>query len=245
MEDRDNAHRGSARRAVRGLGERVAQAAVFTRAAVRYWLVVFPRACVELRRWRRRAALIPSPALRQAALAALEERGNIEGAAAFAAFVPRRRRGGVVRALVAFHVAYNHVDALAELPSDDPVGNARDLHEALLVALDPDMAHRDARRLHPRYEDGGYLAEVVDACRTALGGLPAYAAVAAQARGAAARIVAFQSLSLGGREELKRWALRLEAGWRPPRAVGDRCRRRLLAWRVRADRGGRRVLAAR
>jgi tetraprenyl-beta-curcumene synthase len=209
MEDRDNAHRGPARRAVRGLGERVAQAAVFTRAAVRYWLVVFPRACVELRRWRRRAALIPSPALRQAALAALEERGNIEGAAAFAAFVPRRHRGGIVRALVAFHVAYNHVDALAEQPSDDPVGNACDLHQALLVALDPDMAHRDARRLHPRYEDGGYLAEVVDACRTALGGLPAYAAVAAQARGAAARIVAFQSLSLGGREGLERWALML------------------------------------
>jgi tetraprenyl-beta-curcumene synthase len=210
MEDRDSAHRGSARPAARGRGERVGQAAAFTRAAVCYWLAVFPRACLELRRWRRRAALIPGPALRQTALAALQERGNIEGATAFAAFVPWRRRGGVVRALVAFHVAYNHVDALAEQPSDDPVGNARYLHEALLVALDPDMAHRDARRLHPRYEDGGYLAEIVDACRTALGGLPAYAAVAAQARGAAARIVAFQSLSLGSREGLERWARTLE-----------------------------------
>ncbi len=210
MEDRDKAHRGSARWAARDLAERVALAAVFTRAALRYWLVVFPRTCLELRRWRRRAALIPSPALRQAALAALAERGNIEGAAAFAAFVPGRRRGRVVRALVAFQVAYNHVDALAEQPSEDPVGNARHLHEALLVALDPDMAHRDPYRLHPRYEDGGYLAEIVEACRTALGGLPAYAAVAVQARAAVARIVAFQSLSLGGREQLERWARTLQ-----------------------------------
>ena len=184
---------------------------VFARAALRYWLTIFPRACVELRRWRRRAARIADPTLRRGALDALDKRGNIEGAAAFAVTVRRRRRGAVVRALVAYQALYNYVDMLAEQPSEDPVQNARCLHEALLVALDPGALDAGAPQpdyyaRHPQCEDGGYLAEMVAVCRSALSGLPSHAAVAAPARRSAARIVAFQSLSLGVRDELEDWA---------------------------------------
>jgi tetraprenyl-beta-curcumene synthase len=189
-----------------GLAERFALAGVFVRAALCYWLVVFPRTRVELRRWRRRAARIDDPVLRGAALDALAKRANIEGAAAFAAVMPGRRRGRVVQALVAFQVAYDYVDLLAEQLCAEPARNARHLHAALLVALEPGAPHHDYYACHGQREDGGYLAAIVDACRSALSALPSAGAVAASARRSATRIVAFQSLSLGERHELERWA---------------------------------------
>ncbi len=197
---------GSVRMDRLGFGEHLALTGVFAGAALRYWLVVFPRVGRELRHWRRRAARIPDPQLRRSALAALGKRGNMEGAAAFAAFVPRRRRAAAVRALVACQAIYNHADMLAEQPSAEPADNAHDLHGALLVALDPHAAHRDYYAHNPQPGDGGYLAEIVDACRAALGELPAYRPAARPARRLAARIVAFQSLSIDGRGKLEDWA---------------------------------------
>jgi tetraprenyl-beta-curcumene synthase len=193
----------------RPVGDRLELARVFAGATPRYWLTVFPEVCRELAHWRRRAAAIEDPALRALALAALEKRGNIEGAAAFAAFVPRRYRGAAVRALTAFQAAYNYADMLAEQPSEDPVGNGRRLHEVLLVALDPAAAHVDYHEHYPRREGTGYLDEIVERCRAALATLPSYAAVAPAAQRAAARIVDCQSLSLGehgrAQEQLEHW----------------------------------------
>jgi tetraprenyl-beta-curcumene synthase len=116
----------------------------------------------------------------------------------------------VVRALVAFQASYDYADMLAEQPCPDPVRNGRRLHSALEVALDPRAAHPDYYEHHPHREDGGYLEELVDACRDTLRALPSFAAVATCAQRAAARIVAFQSLGLcgreGGREALERYA---------------------------------------
>jgi tetraprenyl-beta-curcumene synthase len=101
---------------------------------------------------------------------------------------------------------------LAEQPGADPVANGRRLHQALLVALDPAATHPDYYALHPQCEDGGFLAALVDTCRTALATLPCRAAVADAAWAATARIVAFQSLNLtedqGGHGGLERWARR-------------------------------------
>jgi tetraprenyl-beta-curcumene synthase len=180
-----------------GVRERLALAGVFAAAALRYWLTVFPGVCRELARWRRRAGGITDPVLRGLALAALGKRGNIEGAAAFAAFVPRTHRNLVLRAVVAFQVAYNYLDLLAEQPSPDPAANARRLHEALLVALDPAAAHLDYYEYNPQHDDDSYLSEIVEVCRGALGVMPSYAAVAPSARRAALRIVEFQSLGAG------------------------------------------------
>jgi tetraprenyl-beta-curcumene synthase len=227
MEGRSDAPGGLTRPAGGGPGERLALAATFVRAAVSYWLTVFPRASWELRRWRRRAARISDSALRRAALEALEKRGNIEGAAAFAALVRGRRRRTVVRALVAYQAAYNYVDLLAEQPSVDPVANAQRLHEALLVALDPLAAHPDYYAMRPGCDDGGYLAEIVDACRAALNELPSRAAVAIPASRAAARIVAFQSFSQAPCEQLEGWASTLApadsglAWWEAAAAAGS------------------------
>jgi len=191
---------------------RVALAASFASAAQRYWLGVYPRVCLERRRRRTRATQIPDPLLRRTAIEAHRKWGNIEGAAAFATFVPRAHRPAAARAMACYQAAYNYLDILGEQPSSDPVANGRSLHSALLVALDPDpdRSHADYYAHNCQHDDGGYLAEIVDACRAALATLPSYPLVAPAAMRAAERIVAFQSCNTGERQgdlaALQRWA---------------------------------------
>lgn len=195
-----------------GFGERLASAGAFAGAARRYWTGVYPQVRRELEHWRERADEIPDPVLRALALDAQRKRANPEGAAAFATFAPHADRTAMVRALVAFQSAYDYLDVLAEQPQADPVAGAGALHEALLDSLDPagDELEPDYYARYPRREDGGYLAELAQACRSALATLPSYAALAPAAQRAAARIVQFQSLNLseaqGEHDALARWA---------------------------------------
>ncbi len=184
--------------------ERTALALTFTAAAARYWLSVYPHVLREARHWRRRAEQVPDGALRRLALSTQrQERGNLEGAAAFAVLAPRPQRARVVRAVVAFQAIYDYVDTLAEQPSTDPVENGRQLHRALLSALDPDTGRPDTGRsdyyVHSLHkEDGGYLGELIDACRRAFGALPSHASLTAPAQDAVQRIVTFQGLAHDG-----------------------------------------------
>ena len=134
----------------------------------------------------------------------------MQGAALFAVLAPRALRPETVRALVAFQAAYNYLDTLAEQQSAHPVENARRLHRALLVAVDPDIPHEDYYARHPQREDGGYLLEMVECCRASIRVLPSYPQVTRSVQAAAGRIVAFQSLSCDGFEgeydRLERWA---------------------------------------
>ena len=189
----------------------MALAAGFAKAARSYWVGVFPRVCREVGQWRERAVAIPDPTLRRVALTNLRvERSNLDGAAAFAAFVPCARRTPVIRAQVALQVAYDYVDTLAEEPCADPIRNGRRLHGVLGAALDPGGPQRDYYAHHPQRDDAGYLREIVEACRAVLRELPSYGLVAASARRAAERMASYQSLNLsehqGDHAALARWA---------------------------------------
>jgi tetraprenyl-beta-curcumene synthase len=185
-------------------------ACVFADTVLCYLVRVLPDVRSELAHWRGRAEEIPDPRLRRSARESLAKRGNIEGAALFATLAPAVRRSDTVRALVAFQTAYNYLDALSELPCADPRANAEQLHQALLTALHPSAEHLDYYAHTPDRGDGGYLTALIDACRTALSCLPSFPALAPAARGAAARIVDFQTLNLaescGGHDGLSRWA---------------------------------------
>jgi tetraprenyl-beta-curcumene synthase len=192
---------------------RLALAHAFAGAATKYWLGIFPQVGRELRHWRELALEIPDPALRNLALVTQgEERGNLEGAAAFAVLAPRAHRARVVRAAVAFQATYDYVDTLAEQPSTDPVANGQQLHLALLTALHPGSEHHDYYRHHPASQDNGYIRNLVDTCRSAFGALPSYASVAEGALRAARRMVGYQSLIHNARDErheaLALWACR-------------------------------------
>jgi tetraprenyl-beta-curcumene synthase len=191
---------------------RKALAACFMKASRRYWLNVFPSIRRESRYWRGRAEAIPDPVLRRLALEAQRiKRGNIEGSAAFAAFAPTEHRQDVVRAQVAFQSAYDFADTLSEQAHVDPVSNGRQLHQALMAALDHSGRQPDYYARNDRREDAGYLEEIVESCRSALNALPSRASIIGPARRVATRIVAYQSLNLsepqGGHRHLKRWAL--------------------------------------
>jgi tetraprenyl-beta-curcumene synthase len=190
--------------------ERLVLSSAFLTAALRYWLIVFPAVRGELRRLRESAREIPDAGTRALALEALGKRENIEGAAAYAAFTPRRWRKETMHALVAFQAAYSYTDTLSEQPGADHAANARRLHEGLRAALDPSMEHLDYFEHGPRHEDGGYLLALLDSCRLSVAQLPAYPLVATAAQQAAERIAAFQSLSSTPseteRSRLERWA---------------------------------------
>ncbi len=185
----------------------IASMGSFVQMACRYWFSVFPCICQEARFWTDRAAHIPDPLLRRLALDSLyNKRGNIEGAAAFAALAPRAQRALVVRMLVAWQAAYDYVDTVAEQPSVDQGANGRQLHLALLAALEPGPRHGDYYAHHDHDDDGGYLEALVDAVRAAFVAFPSHGAVAAPVRRAAMRIVSYQSLNQDDHRALARWA---------------------------------------
>jgi tetraprenyl-beta-curcumene synthase len=182
----------------------------FAATVVRYLSAVLPATRRELSQWRSRAVQIPSANLRRTALHALSKRGNVEGAALFATLAPASCRRLTIRALVAFQTAYNYLDALSELPSEDPRANGYQLHQGLLVALQAGAPHPDYYAHNPDCGDGGYLTAILDGCRHALADLPSYPLLAPMALEAAARIVDFQGLNLsedqGGHGALESWA---------------------------------------
>ncbi len=169
-------------------------AIAFASAARRYWLGIFPIARNEIRRLRHRAADIPNPVLRGLALdAQLRKSTSLEGAAAFATFVPLRRRVAITKLLVDLQCIFDYADTLMEQSNDNPAANASQLHNALLVALQPDQPHLDYYQYYTRQDDGGYLVGLIDACRTLIRELPSYGLVNEVVLEHASRIVFYQS----------------------------------------------------
>lgn len=186
-------------------------AGAFALAARRYWLGVFPVVRSEIRRLQHCAHFISGTELRLLAIHNLKaESGNLEGAAAFAAFLPRAHRNCVVRAQVTFQAAYDYVDSLAEQPRAVSATNARRLHCALIVALSPGAPHLDYYAHHTCRNDDRYLIDLVDTCRSAITRLPSYPLVAEAIRRNAQRIVAYQTrtnlASERGHRALALWA---------------------------------------
>lgn len=179
-------------------GGSIVRVLAFTRAALRYWLTVFPDAHAELGVWRQRAQQIPDGALRRAALDALHtKRDVLEGAVAFAVFVPSPACGEVVRAIVAFEIAFDYLDNLVELANPEPVLNGCSLCQALSSMAELNSTHPDYYRHHVASDDDGYLEALVDRCRTTLAKLPSYSVVAEPLHRALWRISMYQSFNHG------------------------------------------------
>jgi tetraprenyl-beta-curcumene synthase len=178
-------------------------------------LEVSPQVKREIAHWRQRAEAIPDRRLARLALnTQAGERGHLEGAAVFALLAPRTRRREVIRAAIAFQALYDFLDTLAELPVRDPVANGRRLHAALIAAVDPARAH-EAYLEHSGFAagDGGYVGDLIDACRDAIARLPSYALVAELCIEAAVRMAEYQSFNHDPddreRDALRSWAAAL------------------------------------
>lgn len=189
---------------------RLRLAGALARALLVYWLIVFPRARREVRHWWGAAAAIADPELRALALGKLRSEALVaEGAAAFAILARRRHRADVVRAVVAYEILYDVVDAIGEAPSADPLAHNRAVNAALVDAVAPctPLRHRLRRGAE---EETCYLTQLIRRCRAATCRLPAHALVLPALTRFAARAAEAQSLNHAGIEEghraLARWA---------------------------------------
>lgn len=201
------------------------------RALIVYWFVVFPQARREVRRWCGSAAAIEDPELRDLALGKLSSEGLVaEGAAAFAILARRAHRADVVRAVVAYEILYDVVDAIGEVPASDPLAHNRAVHAALLDALAPGapLRHRlDA--FGCTGGDGSYLALLVRHCREAVLRLPAHQLVLPGLARFAGRAAEAQSLNHAGHRDghraLEYWATEQQLPdflwWEVAAAAGD------------------------
>ena len=128
----------------------------------------------ELIRWRNLAGRIPEGPLRIDAIdALLRKRGQSDGAALFS-ILPKSRCRSYLRLLVAYQVIWDYLDSVSERGAHAGITNGRQLHLALVDALDPGGPKRDYYAHSPWREDGGYLQALVDTCRECCTRLPAY-----------------------------------------------------------------------
>jgi tetraprenyl-beta-curcumene synthase len=201
-------------------------------AGVVYWLRIYPRARLEIRRWAARAGQIPDPTLRAQALFKLtHERLNPEAATFFAVLAPRRHRAALVRVMVCFQIAYDYLDAINEEPETAGLRNGLQLHRALSDAVSSCSSGCDYYRYHPQRDDGGYLVDLVSTCRDALWTLPSASAIESLLIHAAARCGEAQSRNhavlVEGDGQLIDWAAnqreRSEYLWWELAAAGISC----------------------
>lgn len=168
-----------------------------------YLRTLHPLARAELARWSARAAGIPDETLRRQATATLiDERSNAEGAALFASLAPPKWAPNVVRASVAYQVMYDYLDTVTEPAVPDHRADCALLHQAVVEALVPDAPTSDWYALHPARDDGGYLLDLVSACRSACAGLPSYRRVLGEIARSARRSGEVQTLTHAAPEDV-------------------------------------------
>jgi tetraprenyl-beta-curcumene synthase len=128
----------------------------------------------EVRHWRRLANQIPVPAIRNDALNAITaKRSHIDGAALFSV-LPATRNRSLIRLLVAYEVIWDFLDSVNERSAAAGLASGKQLHIALVDALDPTRPIRDYYYFSPWPDDGGYLRALVTACRANCLQLPSF-----------------------------------------------------------------------
>jgi len=183
------------------------------RANACYWRSLAPLVAAELDRWLDDAQRIPAETLRAVALQNLEEEGfNAQATATLASLAPPCHRRAVIEGIVALQLIYDYIDSLLEQHLPAALDDGRRLCRALTDAIDlqatpaavyysPDSAHTD---------DGGYLARLVGAVRSALGQLPSAPQIRIAAGAAAERCAEAQARAHveddAGRGQLEEWA---------------------------------------
>lgn len=167
-----------------------------------------PAAERATRHWRTRAEAIPDTPIREDALLSIaRKRGHAEGAALFAV-LPDRRSDVLLELLVAYETIWDFLDNVSERHTTE--ANGRELHLALIDALDPERPLADYYRHHPWSDDGGYLKELVEFCRRGCRALPSYERVRLPLLREAwrAQVLALNHLTDSRRRDaaLERWA---------------------------------------
>lgn len=136
--------------------------------------IVMPLVARELDRWRNFAASMPNRELSHQAIQSITHKQfHAEGGAIYATASPENA-DRLVRLIVALQTISDYLDNLCDRTASESEDDFRNLHLAMLDAVDPCRETADYYRLHPNQDDGGYLQALVDECRRQLEGLPSY-----------------------------------------------------------------------
>lgn len=138
---------------------------------------ILPEVRQELRNWQVVIAQMPDDELRQQALASMTSKQfHCEGGAVYA-LENLSMRHLLIPLIVAFQTISDYLDNLCDRSTSmDPI-DFRQMHQAMLDAIQPDAPLHDYYAYHAEQNDGGYLASLVRTCQARIKQLPAYAAV--------------------------------------------------------------------
>jgi tetraprenyl-beta-curcumene synthase len=168
----DRARAGNARAASHTGHARVGVA--LARASARELIWGLRLVSKEVEGWRARAAQIPDAELRADALTAIRrKRGNINGAGLFWT-LPDRRNRDLLAVLVAYEILADYLDCVSERTAGLGLANGRQLHLALVEALEPGAEISDYYSHRHTGDNGGYVRTLVESCRAHCAALPGY-----------------------------------------------------------------------
>lgn len=187
------------------LAARQARALIATIARGLAWGL--PAVGEELRAWRAHAAQIADQEIRGHALSTLDRKRSHAAGAALFAILPRRRDSNLLRLLVAYETLWDYLDTTNERAPEER--NGRQLHLALIDAIDPSRPQTDCFKYHP-WDDGGYLHALVACGRGCCMALPSHSrarqALIGEARRAQVLALNHETHPCRRDEALRNWA---------------------------------------
>ncbi|PLR98221.1 tetraprenyl-beta-curcumene synthase family protein [Bacillus sp. T33-2] len=129
---------------------------------------VLPEVNREIQRWKRRAGMIPNPELRKQALASIELKAfHCEGGAIFS-LAALENSSDAIRFIVAYQTISDYLDNLCDRSTSHDPADFAALHEGMSDALSLGAASGTYYRERLDRDDGGYLSELVQTCRSVL-----------------------------------------------------------------------------
>ncbi|CAH0346802.1 tetraprenyl-beta-curcumene synthase family protein [Bacillus sp. CECT 9360] len=135
---------------------------------------VFPIAHEELDYWKKRVELIPDQELRKQALDSINAKTfHCEGGSILA-LVAEEKRAEAIRFIVAYQTISDYLDNLCDRSTSLDPEDFKALHESMQHALDIEAEQTNYYRCRTEHDDGGYLSDLVETCRSVLRDIPNY-----------------------------------------------------------------------
>jgi tetraprenyl-beta-curcumene synthase len=148
---------------------------------LRFVRIVFPLVDSELAYWQQYASTHGTDELSKQALASIStKKFHCQGGSVYSLYknVPTK---DFVKLVVALQTISDYLDNLCDRAGIADETAFRQLHLAMTDALDPDRPLNDYYAAYPYQDDGGYLQQLVTACRAEIAKLPSYHLVKAEA----------------------------------------------------------------
>lgn len=148
----------------------------------RVYRYILPEVRSQLGVWREVAGTIPDPELKTQAIASMTTKQfHCEGGAVYAA-ANLQQKNVLIPLIVAFQTISDYLDNLCDRSTSQDAQDFRQLHQAMLDAIDPSSAIKDYYLYHDEKDDGGYLSQLVKTCQSCICLLPSYGLVQSDVR---------------------------------------------------------------